>query len=201
VLALLIEGRYIGEYVADTFSNFFRNKSGDFSLTKVGILTIVVIALVALVSWLLRRFAHINAVGKIRAVFTGIGQGLGSIRFIKNRGWFLFHTVFIWLMYLLSTTAGIYALRETAHLGLGGGLTTLGVGSIGMIMTPGGIGAYPFLVEKLMMLYAISVETGKALGWLLWTAQTMIIVFGGLVFFALFSYINRKKSNPAGAVA
>lgn len=193
-LALLFEGRFIGSYVSDTFANFFRNKSGDFSLQKVAIITAVIVLVIGIAYWLLKRFGHINAVGKIRGVIQGIGQGLNSVRHIKNKGTFLFHTVFIWLMYLLSTTAGIYALQETAHLGLGGGLTTLGVGSIGMIITPGGIGAYPFLVEKLMLLYAISEETGKALGWLLWTAQTLIILFGGLVFFALFSYVNRNKN-------
>lgn len=193
LLALLFEGRFIGSYVSDAFANFFRNKSGDFSLQKVGIIIVILLLLIGTVAWLLKRFGHINAVSKVRGVFQGIGQGLNSVRFIKNKGIFLFHTIFIWLMYLLSTTAGIYALQETAHLGLGGGLTTLGVGSIGMIITPGGIGAYPFLVEKLMLLYAISEETGKALGWLLWTAQTLIILVGGLVFFALFSYVNQRK--------
>lgn len=193
-LALLFEGRYIGDYVAHLFTNFFRNKSGDFSLTKVLLITTAVVLVVAALAWVLRRFAHINAIGKLRQIVAGIGQGLASIRYIRNKGWFLFHTLLIWGMYLLSTTAGIYALRETAHLGLGGGLTTLGIGSIGMILTPGGIGAYPFLVEKLMLLYQVSEETGKALGWLLWTAQTLIILLGGLVFFALFSYVNRKRA-------
>ncbi|OLY92532.1 hypothetical protein BUE76_12015 [Cnuella takakiae] len=197
LLALLFEGRYIGDYVADTFANFFGNKSGSFSLTKVAVLTGALIAVIALVMWVLRRFAHINFIGKVREVFTGIGQGLSSIRYVKHKGWFLFHTVLIWGMYLLSTTAGIYALQETAHLGLGGGLTTLGVGSIGMIITPGGIGAYPFLVEKLMLLYHIPDATGKALGWLLWTAQTLIILLGGMVFFALFSYFNKNKNTEA----
>ena len=146
VLALLFEGRYIGDYVAHLFSNFFRNRSGEFSLTKMLLVTVVAVAIVAIISFVLRRFGHIDAVGKIKKVIQGIGNGLNSIRLIKHKGWFLFHTVLIWLMYLLSTTAGIYALRETAFLGLGGGLTTLGIGSIAMIITPGGIGAYPFLV-------------------------------------------------------
>ena len=62
-----------------------------------------------------------------------------SIRFIKHKGMFLFHTVLIWALYLGSTTIGIYALQETKHLGIGGGLTTLAVGSVGMVLTPGGI--------------------------------------------------------------
>ena len=201
VLALLLQGRYIGDYVSNLAANFFRNKSGEFSLLKVLIITVSVIALVALASFLLRRFAHINAIAKIKNVIKGVGNGLNSIRMIRRKGLFLFHTVLIWTMYLLSTTAGIYALQETAHLGIGGGITTLGVGSIGMIITPGGIGAYPFLVEKLMILYGISPVTGKALGWLLWTAQTVIILVGGLIFFALLSFYNKRGKAAQEAVA
>jgi hypothetical protein len=108
---------------------------------------------------------------------------------------FLFHTIFIWSMYLAATTVGIYALRETAHLGIGGGITTLAVGSVGMILTPGGIGAYPLLVAKLIGWYNLEEETiGNALGWLLWSVQTLMILLGGVIFFALLSHHNKKRA-------
>jgi hypothetical protein len=63
-----------------------------------------------------------------------------------------------------------------------------------MIITPGGIGAYPLLVAKLMDLYGLDPKTiGAALGWLLWTAQTLIVIVCGVIFSALFSYYNKKK--------
>ena len=100
---------------------------------------------------------------------------------------------------LAATTVGIYALRETAHLGIGGGITTLAVGSVGMILTPGGIGAYPLLVARLMGWYDLEPETiGNALGWLLWSVQTIIILVGGVLFFALFSYYNKKRERETG---
>jgi hypothetical protein len=37
--------------------------------------------------------------------------------------------------------------------------------------------------------------TGNALGWLLWTVQTLIIVVGGLLLVALFSYFNKHTST------
>lgn len=194
VLALLFEGHLIGDYVANLFANFFRNRSGDFSFTKIGIVLVIVIGGIALASFVLRRFGHIDAVGKIKNILTGIANGLNSIRLVKQKGLFLFHTVLIWAMYLASTTVGIYALRETAHLGIGSGLTTLGIGSIAMIITPGGIGAYPFLVEKLMELYGVARETGIALGWLLWVAQTVIIILGGLLCFALLTFFNKRET-------
>lgn len=106
----------------------------------------------------------------------------------------------MWALYLLSTTLGLYALQDTDHLGILGGLTTLAIGSIGMIITPGGIGAYPLLVAKLMESYGLPAETtGMALGWLLWTVQTLIILAGGLVFAALLSHHNNRRNRPAAA--
>src|SRR5579875_1218380 len=188
VIALLFQGHIISNYVGTLFGDFLKDKGGHFSNTRLVMFCGGLIVFFALLYTLLKRFGHIDAVAKIKNVIKGILHGLSSIRLIKNKGWFLFHTLFIWIMYLLSTTAGIYALHETAFLGISGGLTTLAVGSIGMIVTPGGIGAYPFLVEKLMLLYGIPDATGIALGWLLWSVQTLIVLACGLIFSALFSF-------------
>jgi hypothetical protein len=152
------------------------------------------ITIFIIVIFLFKRFAHLNIISKANSALKGLIQGLNSIRLIKRKGAFLFYTLLIWLMYLLSTTAGIYALRETEFLGISGGLTALGVGSIAMIITPGGIGAYPLLIAKLMELYGLDFKTiGTALGWLLWSAQTIIILACGVIFSALITYFNKKK--------
>jgi len=71
-----------------------------------------------------------------------------------------------------------------------------------MIITPGGIGAYQLLIAKLMVLYGLDEKTtGTASGWLLWSAQTFIILVGGVVCFALISRYNKKRTDieqPAG---
>lgn len=194
IAALYFQGHIIGDYVTSLFGDFFRDKTGHTSGTKMALYVGGFTIFLLLFYIMLKRFGHIDAVGKIKTVVKGILHGLQSIRFIKNKGWFLFHTLLIWLMYLGSTTIGLYALQETAHLGIGGGLTTLAIGSVGMVITPGGIGAYPLLVSKLIGLYGLDEATiGNALGWLLWTVQTVIIVVAGILFSALFSYHNKKK--------
>lgn len=163
-------------------------------MVKIAAYTAGAVVFLLLLYFLIKRFGHIDAVSKLKNILQGILHGLQSIRFIKHKGWFIFHSVLIWGLYLLSTTVGLYALQETSHLGIGGGLTTLAIGSVGMILTPGGIGAYPLLVSKLMGLYGLDdTTTGNALGWLLWTVQTLIILIGGVVLIALFSYYNKNK--------
>jgi uncharacterized protein (TIRG00374 family) len=200
IIALLLQGHIIGEFTSHLFGNFFQDKSGHFSTKKIVITLSVLSGIFLIIYVLLKRFGHIDAVAKIRKVLSGIAHGLSSIRLIKHKKLFLFHTVFIWAMYLMGTTLGIYALRETEHLGVYGGLTTLAIGSVGMIITPGGIGAYPLLVAKLMGLYGLDENTiGNALGWLLWSVQTLIILLGGLIFSGLFSYHNKKRKELENA--
>ena len=194
VLALVFEGNIIGDYVKEIFGDFFIDNSGHTSLTKIVITIGIASVLFYLFYILLKRFAHISIIGKIKTIVKGILHGLTSIRYIKNKGIFIFHSIAIWALYLGSTTLGVYALQETDHLGIGGGLTTLAVGSVGMIVTPGGIGAYPLLVAKLVGLYGLEEKTiGNALGWLLWSVQTIIIIGAGIIFFGLFTYFNKKS--------
>jgi glycosyltransferase 2 family protein len=195
IAAIIFQGGFIGEHLAAKFSSFFKDSTGHTSIQKMIIVVLAIIGIISILFFVLKKFGHIDAVAKVKEVLRGILHGLNSIRLVQHKGWFLFHTILIWTFYLSATTIGILALRETAHLGFGGGLTTLAVGSIGMIITPGGIGAYPLLVAKLMGWYDLDENTiGNALGWLLWSVQTIIILIGGLLFFALFSYHNKKSS-------
>ncbi|HUQ96146.1 MAG TPA: lysylphosphatidylglycerol synthase transmembrane domain-containing protein [Chitinophagaceae bacterium] len=196
--ALIFEGHIINEHIFAKVTSFFQDGSGHTSIQKVLVVLAIIIAAFGLLYFILKRFRHINAIAKIKTVFSGILHGLGSIRLIKHKGLFLFHTSFIWTLYLAATTVGIYALQETSHLGVGGGLTTLALGSVGMLIAPGGIGAYAWIVAKLVGWYGLDETTiGTALGWLLWSVQTMIILLGGLVFFALLSYHNKKRTQHA----
>lgn len=192
--ALLFQGSFIGEHVADKFSTYFQDNTGHTSMRKIIIVLSAAIAFFIILYFLLKRFGHIDAVAKIKNVLSGILHGLTSIRLIKHKGMFVFWTVFMWVLYLAGTTIGILALQETAHLGVGGGLTTLAFGSIGMIVAPGGIGAYAWIVSRLMGWYGVNEDTiGNALGWLLWSVQTVIILVGGLICFGFLSYHNKKR--------
>jgi uncharacterized protein (TIRG00374 family) len=196
VAAIIFQWHIIGDFVFNAFGKFFTDRTGHTSMVKLVIGLGSIILIFSILYFILKRFGHIDAIAKIKEIIRGILHGLSSIRFIKHKALFLFHTVLIWALYLFSTTAGIYALQETAHLGFGGGLTTLVMGSVGMIISPGGIGAYALVVAKLMKLYGLDEDTiGAALGWLLWSVQTLIILVGGLIFFSLFSYYNKKEKK------
>jgi hypothetical protein len=62
-----------------------------------------------------------------------------------------------------------------------------------MALTNGGLGTYPVFVAGVLVLYGIAENPANAFGWIIWTAQTlMILIFGGLSFLFLPLY-NKEK--------
>lgn len=196
LLAILFQGQIFSQYMNDLLLRFFHDKTGSLSLTKLFFAAGIFLFALLLFYIILKKFGHIDLVFKIKTIIKNILQGLFSIRYLQHKGWFLFHTLVIWIMYFLASTLGLYALRETQVLGFAGGLTTLAVGTVGMILTPNGIGAYPLLIAQLLGLYGLNADTtGNAAGWLMWTAQTFIVVAGGLLCFIFISRFNKKQST------
>lgn len=140
-----------------------------------------------------------NREGKLGRFIKGLGEGVGSILTLKRRGIFLFYTFLIWGAYLLLIVLGFWALPATASLGLGAALSVLVFGSIGMIVTPGGLGAYPQALQLVLsMLYAVPASFALAFGWISWLAQTLIIlVFGALAFLVLPIYNRTRNEQTA----
>lgn len=193
-VAIIWQGDIFGQFMFDLLKKFFHDRTGHLSTTKLIIASSIFIALLICFYIILKRFGHIDVIARIKMVIRNIQHGLSSIRYLKHKRLFFFHSVALWGLYLCSTYAGLYAIKETAHLGIHGAITTLAVGSVGMILTPGGIGAYPLLVSQLIGLYGLdAITTGTASGLLLWSAQTIIILLGGFVCFALISYVNKKR--------
>jgi glycosyltransferase 2 family protein len=194
ILAILFQGYVIQDFINDLIQTSLTDDSGGIAYEKILILVFAIITFIVIIYFLFKQFAHVNLINRFKKIGFGIIAGLGSISLMKRKGLFIIYTILIWFLYLASATAGIYALKESEHLGWGGGLTTLGVGSIGMILTPGGIGAYPLLVAKLMELYGLDVKTtGITIGWLLWSVQTLLILGGGIIFSGLFTYHHKKR--------
>ena len=118
---------------------------------------------------------------------------------MKNKLLFLFYTAAIWILYLVSTWLGFQVLAETSNLGIAAAFSVLVMGSVGMIMSPGGIGAYPWLIQQTIALYGIQAEPyGQALGWLLWVGQFIVIIVFGTLSFILLPVLNKKKNAQTG---
>ncbi len=130
---------------------------------------------------------------KIKAFLLGLKEGAMSIFKMKHKGAFIFHTVFIWCMYIAMFWATIPAVNGL-EVPIGGILIGFIAGGFSIAATNGGLGLYPVAVAGALALFNIDTVAGSAFGWIMWTAQTaMIVVFGGLAFLLLPVY-NRNRN-------
>ena len=135
-----------------------------------------------------------------KRIWKSVWQGVGSIRHLRSRWLFLFYTLALWTLYFAGGYIGFSALRETEMYGIKEAFAILSAGSIGMIATPGGIGAYALLVEKTMQIYGLQKGVALAFGWLLWLVQTGVILVGGLISFGLLPLYNKKNKKDTDRV-
>jgi len=150
--------------------------------------------IVAIFLWMvIKRKTFTDVIALFRRVGKSVWQGVSAVQHLKRRGLFLTYTVAMWFLYLLGGYIGFYALQETEQYGVKEAFAVLSAGSIGMIATPGGIGAYALLLKKTMELYGLQEGVALAFGWILWLVQTFVILIGGIFSFAAIPYFNKKK--------
>lgn len=133
----------------------------------------------------------------------GFLAGIRSVFSTQHKGAFVLHTIIIWALYVAMFWVGFYALPSTTDVPSSGIMAGFLAGSVGIILVQGGIGVFPAFVALVVGMYMAPPEGGGlirpdalAMGWLLWVAQTaMIISLGGLSL--LLVARNRKKETVA----
>ena len=169
----------------------FKNDSSNtnyvlYAFITLGILTFLFLRLI--------RKSNNIFIQKVQNFIHGLIQGVVSIFKMKKKWAFIFHTIFIWGMYVLMFYVTIFALPETSNLPFSAIIVGFVVGGLSMALTNGGLGTYPVFVASAITLYGVPENPALAFGWIMWTAQTvMVLVFGGISFLILPIY-NREKA-------
>ncbi|CAM1339058.1 lysylphosphatidylglycerol synthase transmembrane domain-containing protein [Tenacibaculum aestuarii] len=174
------------------FDFIYQLLTKNFDPIKIGILLVGLVLFFVVFTRSVKKAE--SGIGlKIKNFVVGLVEGVTSIFKMKNKWAFIFHTVFIWVMYVLMFWATIPAI-EGLQVPLGGVLIGFIAGGFAIAATNGGIGLYPVAVAGALALFGIAEEPATAFGWIMWTAQTaMIIIFGGLAFLFLPIYNRNKK--------
>lgn len=145
--------------------------------------------------FVIRYILHKTSYGAaLKEKLIGVKNGILSIQKVPNKWAFWGHSAFIWLMYLSMMYIAFQAMDITKHLGMSATLSLLTFGSIAMLITPGGIGAYPLAIASILVAYNIPFQPqGLAFGWIIWVAQTLIILILGVISIALLMIRNRNQ--------
>lgn len=192
-ITLVIQPGLYSQIVNTIFNGDPKEETNKISGYLIGGIIVGIIAII-IALWMVLKKKNLNdLIVVIRKIGSRIWQGLSTIQHLKKRGQFIILTLILWLLYLSGGYIGFQALHETERYGIKEAFTVLSAGSIGMIVTPGGIGAYAYLIEATMQLYGLQQSIAVAFGWLLWLAQTVVILIGGLLSFIALPWYNKKK--------
>lgn len=197
LLALISQYDVVGEFARQLFVQVFETRSGSVSFVKLGIVLAVLVAIAMAVKHWFNQFSHLKIVILTKKVLRGIWEGLNSIRYLEQKRNFILYSIAIWALYIVGTWVGYLATQGTTGLGLGAAISGLAFASIGMIITPGGIGAYAFFLAKVLEKNEIPFEIGFANGTLQWFAQFAIVVLVGSICLVLLPYYNKKKQHES----
>lgn len=175
---------------------FHKQETGDgdklFVYVLAGSITIV---LIVVILFFVGRKKETGIVAVIKKTVLHVWQGMMAVKSLKKPWLFLLLSIAIWVLYVVSVYIGFLMLMETQQYGIAEALTVLSAGTLAMAATPGGIGAYAFLVQKTMSIYQLNNGIGLALGWILWLMQVgVVLVVGGASVIGLIVY-NKKKRN------
>ena len=156
---------------------------------KLYLLIGVVIVLIALFFIIRKRIPSIIA--SVKNIISGIWEGVMSATKLKQHNLFFLYSFGIWFLYLLATYVGLYATAGTES-SFATAISCLAYASIGMILTPGGIGAYAYFMAKVLELNGVDYTLGLANGTLQWFSQFLIVIVLGGISLIILPIINKQ---------
>ena len=186
-----LEFHLIGGFLYDTIAAPLMSKFQNLNLPLVAGALVIGIAAILTYFYFSKHSGKSKAIfEKINLLLKGVVDGIKSIAKMKNKSLFIFHTLFIWVMYF-------FALDSTSMLDAKAGLFILVIGGLGMSApVQGGIGAFHFIVSRGLMLYGISETEGIVYATIVHGYQTiLVLVLGAIGFFVLMATGRRIKTN------
>ncbi|RNI26934.1 lysylphosphatidylglycerol synthase transmembrane domain-containing protein [Rufibacter latericius] len=201
-LTLLLEFERLKDFFLEIFSERF--SSFQQNLQTLYILgAVAVIGAGITIGYIYRNLEKLRrnpVFRKLSDFARGLWEGIFSISKMEQKGAFIFHTLFIWVSYFLTTYLAFFALPSTQDLSWQAGMAILVVGGLGMAApVQGGIGVYHILVRTALLLYAVPLDKGMAYALITHTSGALlVVVMGGI---SLVVSLAQTKKQPAKQVA
>lgn len=180
ITAFIIQFDQISAFI---FSHISPNKIG--LLIGFGLLGLIIFLFI----W---RWAKWPLILKIKGKFNGLAEGMTSILKMKTKWKYLAHSFFIWFSYLMMFYVCVFSIPETATISFDIVIMGFIFGTLAVGFTNGGIGAFPYSIAQVLLLYGITEKVGTALGYIIWTSQTLLTITLGLVSYLLLHLFNKN---------
>ena len=133
---------------------------------------------------------------KISNIASNLKEGFISIKSIKKKGWFFFHSVLIWILYYLMLYIVFFSFSFTKHLSPVAGLTTFVLASFGMVApVQGGIGAWHFMAIEALALYGVAKQNGLIFAFVAHTSMTLMMIILGSLSLIILPFVNSNSAK------
>src|SRR6185312_6041550 len=199
IITVLIQIETVSDFIKSRLEQIFSHKH-QFPVWLVIIIVLAVAVIIYfIVKLILKKYKEHPYIVKLKGFHLGLKEGFSTILHLKKRKEFFAHTIFIWCCYLFEIYIGFNALSATSSLGIGAAFSVLSLATLAMIVSPGGLGAFPFAVQQVLLVYDVD---NISFGWLMWGVTTGIVIVVGIICFGLLIYQNKitneKKQHAAG---
>ena len=190
IITFLIQIETVSEFIKTKFNQLVSYRR-SVSIWLIILITLFFAAIIFfLVKWTFKKYQHHQLVIKLKGLHIGLKEGFSTILHLKKRWKFFGHTIFIWACYLFEVYIGFSALTATSSLGIGAAFSVLSLATLAMIVSPGGLGAFPIAVQQVLLIYNVD---NISFGWLMWGVTTGIVIVVGIICFGLLIYQNKNK--------
>ncbi|MDR0605444.1 MAG: flippase-like domain-containing protein [Bacteroidales bacterium] len=195
LITLQIESEKILSILSD--SDAIKNIGNLFLGNGKYIVICVMVGIIALIYIFRKQITRLSISQRIIKIVIGFWHGLISIKDLKKPFLFILYSLLIWLCFYLMFYICTFSFPDIMVFGtkdiMLASLTCVVIGTIGFVVAQGGLGAYPLLVSIVLLLYGIPEEIGLAIGWVIWTTESLMYSILGLVSLLLLSFKKDKK--------
>lgn len=174
------------------FDFIFAILEKSFQPQKLIIIAAVAMLFFSLLIVFLKK-SHSKIALKVKRFIKGLLEGILSIFKMKHKWAFIFHTLFIWTMYVLMFYITTFAVDDLNGISIGALLIAFIAGSFTIAATNGGIFVYPLAIAAALSLFDIPEIPSIAFGWIMWSSQTLMIIILGSLSFLLLPIYNKIK--------
>jgi uncharacterized membrane protein YbhN (UPF0104 family) len=188
------------ELLSNFLQKTFTSGDGADSSASTGFILKIVLAVIVVAGgasfFLLRRKLAANPLfAKVLEVLKGFGEGLLSIRNVRNPFLFLLLSVLIWVAYILMMYFCLFSMEATKDLGFMDCVTVFAIGAIGIVIpAPGaGAGTYHFAIMQSLLLFGVPATDGIAYATIVHGVQMVLMLIIGAICSLLVLSMQKKK--------
>jgi hypothetical protein len=161
---------------------------------KYSIPVLIIIGIVAFSAYYIQKNGLDKLLDLIKNKIRSLLTSVFSVKDIKEKPQFILLTASMWICYLVMFYINYLALPETNHLPFISALVCLLFGSFAVIITPGGIGVFPIIIQMVLVSFKVNPSIALAIGMIAWSVQTLGVLLGGMISLILLNVLNKKQN-------